>query len=576
MGSLFRWSLIHTTLLALGVTTATISPLVVATPTLAQTTVPSTTPTTEPNATPTTDPNTTPSVSPTAATNFSDVGTDYWSSPFIQALATRNVITGFPDGTFRPNQAVTRAEFAAMIQKAFNQNPVRQLSANGFTDVPANYWATSAIQEAYETGFMAGYPDNTFRPNQQIPKVQAIAAISSGLNLSTSNSASDILNNYYTDASTIPSYAVNNVAAATEANIVVNYPNVKQLNPEAPLTRAEAAALLYQALVRQGQAQPLASNLPASQYVVAASNTGTTPTGNDIVSIAASSNSFTTLTTLLKTAGLAETLQQPGPYTVFAPTDQAFAALPAGTVQQLQQPENRELLLKILRYHVVPGQLTTSQLSSGELKTSEDTPVNIKVNSANNQIAVNDATVIQPNVQASNGVIHVINEVLIPPNLNVSQQPGNNNTPGGTTDVDPGRATRGGSSYVGVAGNIGLGGDSALSEGNIAVISKLGLTRTISVRPSAVFGDDTVVLVPITLDFAPRPVNPTGNQRFPVSPYVGAGVAIETSNDADVGFLLTGGVDVPLGSRFTLNGAVNAAFLDDTDVGLMLGVGYNF
>ncbi|OCQ91234.1 beta-Ig-H3/fasciclin [Nostoc sp. MBR 210] len=562
MGNLFGWSLAQTTLVVLGVATAAFNPIVVS----AQTTEPSTTPT--------------PSVTPssTAASNFSDVSTDYWATPFIQALAARNVISGFPDGSFRPNQAVTRAEFATMIQKAFNQNPVRQISAGGFTDVPAGYWATPAIQEAYETGFMTGYPGNEFRPNLQIPKVQAIAALSSGLNLNTSGNASDVLSTYYTDASAIPDYAVNNVAAATQANIVVNYPDVKQLNPQVPLTRAEAASLLYQALVRQGQAQPLASNLTAANYIVAG-NTGNTPTGNDIVSIAASNNSFTTLTTLLRTAGLADTLQQPGPYTVFAPTDQAFAALPAGTIEQLQRPENREVLVKILRYHVVPGSLTSTQLTPGELRTAEDQSVNIKVDSANNQIAVNDARVIQPNVQASNGVIHVINEVLIPPNLDVSQQPTENNqtTPGTTTtDIEAGRATRGGSSYIGVAGNIGLGGDSALSEGNIAVISKVGLTNYISVRPSAVFGDDTVVLVPVTFDFLPRSVNPTGEQRFPVSPFVGAGVAIETSNDADVGLLLTGGVDVPLGDRFTLNGTVNAAFLDQTDVGLLFGVGYNF
>ncbi|MCC5638826.1 S-layer homology domain-containing protein [Nostoc sp. CHAB 5844] len=562
MGRLFGWSLAHTTLLVLGVATATISPIVVS----AQTTTPSTT------------------TSPAAASNFSDVSSDYWATPFIQALATRNVISGFPDGSFRPNQAVTRAEFATMIQKAFNQNPVRQISSGGFTDVPANYWAASAIQEAYETGFMTGYPGNVFRPNLQIPKVQAIAALSSGLNLNTSGTASDILNTYYTDASAIPDYAVNNVAAATQANIVVNYPDVKQLNPQVSLTRAEAAGLLYQALVRQGQAQPLASNVTAANYIVAGNTgntqTGSTQTGNDIVSIAASNNSFTTLTTLLRTAGLADTLQQPGPYTVFAPTDQAFAALPAGTVEQLQQPQNREVLVKILRYHVVPGSLTASQLTAGELKTVEDQPVNIKVDSATNQIAVNDATVIQPNVQASNGVIHVINEVLIPPNLNVSQQPGDNNqtTPGGTstTDVNPGRATRGGSSYIGVAGNIGIGGDSALGEGNVAVITKVGLTNYISVRPSAVFGDDTVVLIPLTFDFFPRSVNPTGERRFSVSPFVGAGVAIETSDDADVGLLLTGGLDIPLGDRFTLNGTASAAFLDDTDLGLLFGIGYNF
>ncbi|WP_413198680.1 fasciclin domain-containing protein [Nostoc piscinale] len=567
MGSLLGWSLAQTTLVVLGVATAAFNPIVVS----AQTTEPSVTP--APSVTP----------SPTAASNFSDVSTDYWATPFIQALAARNVISGFPDGSFRPNQAVTRAEFATMIQKAFNQNPVRQISTGGFTDVPAGYWAAPAIQEAYETGFMTGYPGNEFRPNLQIPKVQAIAALSSGLNLNTSGNASDVLTTYYTDASTVPNYAVNTVAAATQANIVVNYPDVKQLNPQVPLTRAEAASLLYQALVRQGQAQPLASNVTATNYIVAGNTgntqTGSTPTGNDIVSIAASNNSFTTLTTLLRTAGLADTLQQPGPYTVFAPTDQAFAALPAGTIEQLQRPENREVLVKILRYHVVPGSLTSSQLTPGELRTAEDQSVNIKVDSANNQIAVNDARVIQANVQASNGVIHVINEVLIPPNLNVSQQPPDNNqtTPGSTTtDIEAGRATRGGSSYIGVAGNIGLGGDSALSEGNIAVISKVGLTNYISVRPSAVFGDDTVVLVPVTFDFLPRSVNPTGEQRFPVSPFVGAGVAIETSNDADVGLLLTGGVDVPLGDRFTLNGTVNAAFLDQTDVGLLFGIGYNF
>ncbi|WP_427163008.1 fasciclin domain-containing protein [Aliinostoc sp. HNIBRCY26] len=540
-------------LLALGVAAATISPVMISTVALAQDTVPST----------------------TVAPRFSDVGADNWASPFIQALAERNIIAGFPDGTFKPNQSVSRAEFATMIQKAFNQQPVRQLSVSGFTDVPPNYWANAAIREAYETGFMAGYPGDVFLPNQQIPKVQAIAALASGLGLQNSNSASNVVSSYYADASAIPNYAVNGVAAATQANMVVNYPDVRQLNPQQSLTRAEAAALLYQALVRQGQLQPLATNVAASNYVVVSQGTGNTQTGNDIVSVAASSNSFSTLTSLLKTAGLTDILQQPGPYTVFAPTNEAFAALPAGTLEQLQQPQNKELLLQILRYHVVPGQVTANQLASGELKTVENSPVNIRVDTANNQIAVNEARVIQPNIQASNGVIYPINQVLIPPNL-TSQQPQPPNNQAQTPDVTPGRATRGGSSYVGVAGNIGLGGDTALSESNFAAVSKIGLTRTVSVRPSVVFGDDTVFLVPLTYDFAPREVEPGVVQQFSVSPYVGAGVAIEASNDTDIGLLLTGGVDVPLGNRFTLTGAVNAAFVDETDVGLLLGIGYNF
>lgn len=580
---MFNWfrASVKSSFLALGMIAATLTPIVISIPASAQDTFPSTGKTTSGTTAPaTTTPGiTAPTTTAQATTNLSDVGSDYWATPFIQALAQRNVIAGFPDGTFKPNQAVTRAQFAAMIQKAFNQNSVRQLPAGGFSDVPANFWAADAIREAYETGFMSGYPGNVFLPNQQIPRVQAIVAITSGLGLTSNDNASNVLNTYYSDAAGIPSYAVNSVAAATQANIVVNYPEVKQLNPQQSLTRAEAAAILYQALVRQGQAQPIASNLPAASYIVAGSTTSTPqPGGTDIVSLAASSSSFTTLTSLLKTAGLAETLQQAGPYTVFAPTDQAFAALPPGTLQQLQQPENRETLIKLLRYHVLPGQLTSSQLSTGQVKTIENDPVNVQVDAANNQIAVNGARVIQANVQASNGVIHAINQVLIPPNL-TGQQPGGTNggTNGGTTGaVTPGRSTLGGPSYIGVAGNIGLTGTNALSVGNFSVISKLGLTRNISVRPSAIFGDNTLVLVPVTLDFRPQAEPVTGQQRFPIAPFIGAGVAIDTSGDTDIAPLVTGGIDVPLGSRFTATGSVNAAFFDDTSVGLTLGVGYNF
>jgi len=568
MFNLFRWSSLRVALLVLGMTTATVAPIVISTPALSQNTVPDATPSPSPAATP----------SPTSTVNLSDVTSDYWARPFIQTLADNNVISGFPDGSFRPNQSVTRAEFAALIQKAFgNQNRVRQLSAGGFSDVPAGYWAAAAIQNAYEIGFLSGYPGNVFRPNQQIPKVEAIVSISNGLGLSASDTS--VLNTSYSDASAIPNYAVSSVAAATQANLVVNYPDVKQLNPQQALTRAEAAALLYQALVRQGRLQPIASNLPAAQYVVGGVGSGT-QTGNDIVSLAASSNSFSTLTSLLKTAGLAETLQQPGPYTVFAPTNDAFAALPASTLEQLQQPQNREALIKILSYHVVPGAVTSGQLANGELKTFEERPVNIQIDRANNQVAVNNARVIQADVPASNGVIHAINQVLIPPDINLSQlnQPQNGgNANGGTSGVDVGRATRGGRSYVGVAGNIGLtGGDTALSEGNFTVISKLGLTNSISVRPSVLFGDDTVFLVPLTYDFTPRAAGSVGQRTLSIAPYLGAGVAIEANLDTDFGLLLTGGVDVPLGTRFTLTGAVNAAFMDETDVGLLLGVGYNF
>ncbi len=142
-------------------------------------------------------------------------------------------------------------------------------------------------------------------------------------------------------------------------------------------------------------------------------------------------------------------------------------------------------------------------------------------------------------------------------------------------DVDPGTPTFGGDSYIGIAGNLGLGGDSALGDSSFMVISKIGLTTRIAVRPSVAIESDPVILVPVTFDFSIRPVD-AFTERLPIAPYLGGGVAISTGDDSDIGPLVTAGVDVPITSRFTATAAVNAAFLEDVDVGVMLGIGYNF
>lgn len=229
-----QWSLGSAALLVLGITAGAVAPLNIATPASAQ------------------------------PAFFSDTR-DYWGRPFIVALARENLIAGYPDVTYKPNQPVDRAEFATMIQKAFDQNQVREII--GFTDVPADHWAASAVESAYKTGFMAGYRGNLFFPNLEITKVQALVALASGLGLTASQSPAADLNTYYTDAEQIPGYATNEVAAATAANLVVNYPNVKALNPNELLTRGEAAALLHQALVKQGKLPPLASNEKAAKYI---------------------------------------------------------------------------------------------------------------------------------------------------------------------------------------------------------------------------------------------------------------------------------------------------------------------
>ncbi len=139
-----------------------------------------------------------------------------------------------------------------------------------------------------------------------------------------------------------------------------------------------------------------------------------------------------------------------------------------------------------------------------------------------------------------------------------------------------GRATRGGSSYIGVGFNVGAsGGFSDLSDGNFTVISKIGVTKTLSVRPSVILGSNTTFLVPITYDLSFKSPDPF-TEALPIAPYFGLGAVIETGDKSETALLVTGGIDVPLNSRLTATAAVNAGFFSKTDVGVLLGVGYNF
>lgn len=198
---------------------------------------------------------------------FSDISS-HWAGSFIQALATKNIIAGYPDGSFRPARVVNRADFAAMLQRAFPNRRQLQSSTGSFVDVPANYWASPAIRNAYTAGFMTGYPDGSFHPTKYISKAQAIVALAKGLGLSPTVSPAILLNRYYNDAKAIPHYAINGIAAATQAHIVVNYPNVKVLAPNQVISRGEAAALIYQALVAQGVLPPIAAHTADANYIV--------------------------------------------------------------------------------------------------------------------------------------------------------------------------------------------------------------------------------------------------------------------------------------------------------------------
>ncbi len=138
----------------------------------------------------------------------------------------------------------------------------------------------------------------------------------------------------------------------------------------------------------------------------------TCPAGKDIVAVAAGADNFKTLVAAVKAAGLVDLLQGQGPFTVFAPTDAAFAKLPAGIVEDLLRPENHDKLVAILKYHVLAGKVMAADVKTMDVKTVQGQSLQLVVSAAG--VTVDNAKVVKTDVTAGNGVIHVIDTVLIP------------------------------------------------------------------------------------------------------------------------------------------------------------------
>lgn len=174
-----------------------------------------------------------------------------------------------------------------------------------------------------------------------------------------------------------------------------------------------AAAVLALAACSSTTTESATSSAPAPSASSSMPAASSSTTAGDIVAVASANPSTSTLVTAVTAAGLGETLQGQGPFTVFAPTNEAFAALPAGVVDKLLQPQNKAALTQILTYHVVPGEVMSTDIKPGPVKTVEGQDVIITVDGST--VKVNDATVSKADVVASNGVIHLIDKVLLPP-----------------------------------------------------------------------------------------------------------------------------------------------------------------
>ncbi len=174
------------------------------------------------------------------AQNFPDISGN-WAELEINYLADNNFISGFPDGTFKPFNRVTRAEFATMIVKSLNVTPISAYSNRNFSDING-HWAKNNILKAARAGFIAGFPDGTFKPNATLTRVQMIAALS---NTGATFKADLRILSRLQDEDDIPNWAKQTVANALLTELVVNYPNVNQFRPNDLATRADVAATIY-------------------------------------------------------------------------------------------------------------------------------------------------------------------------------------------------------------------------------------------------------------------------------------------------------------------------------------------
>jgi uncharacterized surface protein with fasciclin (FAS1) repeats len=237
------------------------------------------------------------------------------------------------------------------------------------------------------------------------------------------------------NAQSTPAQLTQDAAKGTTSNrsVVAQKPTKRTLNPspsifnEPPYNRGGSTT--------GGEVAPSPTTTPATTPTRPTPETPATPSApsttvpnqtqpagssntqsKNLLALAESNASFSTLTKALKAAGLTETLQGKDNFTIFAPTDAAFSKLPQDAVRDLLLPENKEVLVKILTYHVVPGRVLSSDLKSGEVKSVEGGAINVKVDPATG-VKVNEASVTQPDITGSNGVIHAIDQVILPPDL---------------------------------------------------------------------------------------------------------------------------------------------------------------
>jgi hypothetical protein len=182
---------------------------------------------------------------------FTDVSKQFWGETYITELQKRGILDDFGTGKFDPTKEITRGEYAKMLDRAFADKPATT-AATSFKDIPADYPRKEAVDKSVQLGFMTGYSPTIFAPNQPIPRYQLQISLAKGLKLPASTNTESVLSKF-TDAQQMPKYAREKMASAVDAGLVVKDNTTNLLKPGQNATRADAAALIYEVLVKEGK-----------------------------------------------------------------------------------------------------------------------------------------------------------------------------------------------------------------------------------------------------------------------------------------------------------------------------------
>jgi S-layer homology domain len=185
---------------------------------------------------------------------FTDIPKQFWGETYITELRKRGVLDDFGNGKFDPTKEITRGEYAKMLDRAFTDKPLTAATIS-FKDIPKDYLRKEAVDKSVQLGFMSGYSPTKFAPNQVIPRYQLQISLAKGLNLPIPTSSDTTLKNF-SDADNMPKYAREKMAAAVENGLIIKDKTPNLLKPVQNATRADAAALIYEVLVKEGKIKP--------------------------------------------------------------------------------------------------------------------------------------------------------------------------------------------------------------------------------------------------------------------------------------------------------------------------------